>query len=64
MLGSLILYFKGMRILMFQLSGFYYRVSVSSTSQRLPKCSVRADRTGAKGLIQLYSTAMAWGLWL
>ena len=25
MLGSLILYTKGMRILMFQLSGFYYR---------------------------------------
>ena len=27
MLGSLILYFKGMRRMMFQLSGFYYRVS-------------------------------------
>ena len=26
MLGSLILYLKGMRIMMFQLSGFYYRV--------------------------------------
>ena len=26
MLGSPILYLKGMRILMFQLSGFYYRV--------------------------------------
>ena len=26
MLGSLILYIKGMRILMFQLSGFYCRV--------------------------------------
>ena len=25
MLGSPILYFKGMRILMFQLSGFYYK---------------------------------------
>ena len=25
MLGSLILYLKGMRIMMFQLSGFYYR---------------------------------------
>ena len=25
MLGSLILYFKGMRIMIFQLSGFYYR---------------------------------------
>ena len=24
MLGSLILYLKGMRIMMFQLSGFYY----------------------------------------
>ena len=29
MLGSPILYLKGMRILMFQLSGFYYRVSGS-----------------------------------
>ena len=26
MLGSLILYLKGMRIMMFQLSGYYYRV--------------------------------------
>ena len=26
MLGSPILYLKGMRLLMFQLSGFYYRV--------------------------------------
>ena len=26
-LGSLILYLKGMRRMMFQLSGFYYRVS-------------------------------------
>ena len=25
MLGSLILYFKGMRLMMFQLSGFYCR---------------------------------------
>ena len=25
MLGSLILYLKGMRIVMFQLSGFYYK---------------------------------------
>ena len=29
MLGSLILYLKGMRIMMFQLSGFYCRVPVS-----------------------------------
>ena len=27
MLGSLILYLKGMRTIMFQLSGFYYRGS-------------------------------------
>ena len=27
MLGSHILYFKGMRIMMFQLSGFYYKPS-------------------------------------
>ena len=32
MLGSLILYLKGMRIMMFQLSGFYYK---SVFSQRL-----------------------------
>ena len=31
MLGSLILYLKGMRIMMFQLSGFYCRVSVYTT---------------------------------
>ena len=30
MLGSLILYLKTMRIVMFQLSGFYYTVPVAS----------------------------------
>ena len=29
MLGSPILYLKGMRIMMFQLSGFYYMVSIA-----------------------------------
>ena len=29
-LGSLILYLKGMRIMMFQLSGFYFRCLVGS----------------------------------
>ena len=33
MLGSLILYLKGMRIVMFQLSGFYYRSSI----RRIPR---------------------------
>ena len=33
MLGSPILYFKGIRILMFQLSGFYYRVLGFTLSQ-------------------------------
>ena len=28
MLGSLILYLKGMRIIMFQLSGFYYNILI------------------------------------
>ena len=32
MLGSLILYLKGMRIVRFQLSGFYYKVSGDSWS--------------------------------
>ena len=33
MLGSLILYLKGMRIMMFQLSGFYYRVPLKGFLQ-------------------------------
>ena len=32
MLGSLILYLKGMRIMMFQLSGFYYKAFMISGS--------------------------------
>ena len=31
MLGSLILYLKGMRIMMFQLSGFYYKAPTTQT---------------------------------
>ena len=40
MLGSLILYLKGMRIMMFQLSGFYYKGSPilsSPPSRNAPK---------------------------
>ena len=33
MLGSAILYLKGMRILMFQLSGFHYSIVQSSAAQ-------------------------------
>ena len=33
MLGSPILYLKGMRILMFQLSGFYYKKIVMGVSE-------------------------------
>ena len=36
MLGSLILYLKGMRIVMFQLSGFYYRRTLSITEALRP----------------------------
>ena len=34
MLGSLILYFKGMRLMMFQLSGFYCRLLDAAVSVR------------------------------
>ena len=34
MLGSLILYLKGMRIMMFQLSGFYYKGFQESEDSR------------------------------
>ena len=52
MLGSPILYLKGMRILMFQLSGFYYRVflatgggeDVGLTPKTFPKWSPAANR--------------------
>ena len=32
MLGSLILYLKGMRIMMFQLSGFYYKLNTKPSA--------------------------------
>ena len=38
MLGSLILYLKGMRLMMFQLSGFYFKPNLTSTGH------VRAPR--------------------
>ena len=36
MLGSLILYLKSIRIMMFQLSGFYYRGSFKVPLRRAP----------------------------
>ena len=40
MLGCLILYFKGMRLMMFQLSGFYYR----RISARIPLLYLKGMR--------------------
>ena len=37
MLGSLILYLKGMRIMMFQLSGFYYTYTPESRQAQTPR---------------------------
>ena len=44
MLGSLILYLKGMRIMMFQLSGYYYRPQavMSRVSGARPKKALRS----------------------
>ena len=44
MLGSPILYLKGMRILMFQLSGFYYIIVTTDFEQNLRG---RAPRAGS-----------------
>ena len=41
MLGSPILYLKGMRILMFQLSGFYYRTTQQQAS--IAECPWKAS---------------------
>ena len=54
MLGSLILYLKGMRIVMFQLSGFYYKplgfrvsrfrlLSEQALSEELEACQASGD---------------------
>ena len=40
MLGSLILYLKGMRIMMFQLSSFYYRVPLKGSLKGFYKGSI------------------------
>ena len=48
MLGSLMLYLKGMRIIMFQLSGFYCKVWYSK-AQSLP-CIVPGHRSGGVAL--------------
>ena len=38
-LGSLIVYLKGMRIMMFQLSGYYYKGTLSRKPEREPRGS-------------------------
>ena len=58
MLGSLILYLKGMRILMFQLSGFWYKEpSVPTTRSPLQGAGRRSydssRRRGSSGLCSL-----------
>ena len=45
MLGSLILYLKDMRIMMFQLSRFYRRVDATGHEPLNPKTQMRPDRT-------------------
>ena len=41
MLGFPLLYFKGMRLLMFQLSGFYYRSIISAKQRKVVKVIVQ-----------------------
>ena len=43
MLGSLILYLKGMRIMMFQLSGFYYIIKDITWSHPVSTLKERRD---------------------
>ena len=51
MRGSLILYLKGMRIVMFQLSGFYYSriIFEGALTSRALHCSRRAATKGSVG---------------
>ena len=49
MLGSLILYLKGMRIVMFQLSGSYYKAIDIIGSARLLLYSDEGRRIGSLG---------------
>ena len=44
MLGSPILYLKGMRIMMFQLSGFYCKDSFPAEAGRLPNALRQSGR--------------------
>ena len=56
MLGSPILYLKGMRILMFQLSGFYYKaLGCAGKVQDVGSFNVGAlmIRTGSSGLLSV-----------
>ena len=39
MLGPLIVYLKGMRIMMFQPSGYYYMLSIPNRHKRSANCS-------------------------
>ena len=69
MLGSLILYLKGMRIMMFQLSGFYYiypkpqlrEVSLLASTSSPKPC--RAQAFGVLGDFRIWGFRV-WGLGL
>ena len=47
MLGSLILYLKGMRIMMFQLSGFYCNSDRCQAEARLQNIGASTSQTGS-----------------
>ena len=45
MLGSLIIYLKGMRRMIFQLSGFYYKVTMPVTGGLLARgCALEGEK--------------------
>ena len=48
MLGSLILYLKGMRRMMFQLSGFYYKLSEAIKAAKTLKPRNLLNKLGAQ----------------
>ena len=51
MLGSLILYLKGMRTIMFQLSGFYCKPKVPNFPNSQPSSSKPKDGDAARDLL-------------
>ena len=60
MLGFPLVYFKGMRLMMFQLSGFYYNPVIQKRASSIVSCEAAAQRKQEEEIVNSSSAGLGF----